>query len=116
MCFHPKLAAHDSGILPAPFPLGRQTWTGPRPLNILPPILSPCSLKISRHHGNFSTCGPPDIQLYRSVEVAGKPQNKPEGPGPVAPPPPPPPPTPPPPPPPPLPPPPSPPPPHSPLS
>src|SRR5258708_2191365 len=81
--FCPKLVAYDSSILPAPFSLERLTQTGPRPLNILPPIISPCSLKISRHHSNFSMCGPPDVQLCRSVEVVGKPQNKPEGPGPM---------------------------------
>src|SRR5258707_8038083 len=82
-CFFPKPVAYDSGILPPPFSLGRWTQTGPRPLNILPPIISPCGLKISRHHGNFSTCRPPDVQLCSSVEVVGKPWNKPEGPGPV---------------------------------
>src|SRR5260221_237748 len=39
-CFFPKPVAYDSGILPAPFSLGRWTQTGPRPLNILPPIIS----------------------------------------------------------------------------
>src|SRR5258707_6779100 len=81
--FCPRPAAYDSGTLPAPFSLGRRTQTGPGPLNILPPILSLCSLKISRHCSNFSTCRPPDVQLCRSVEVMGKPWNEPEGPGPV---------------------------------
>src|SRR5260370_27333361 len=60
---------------------GPRTWTPEYPTPHPLPML--CSLKISRHCNNFSTCRPLDVQLCKSVEVTGKPQNELEGPRPM---------------------------------
>src|SRR5258708_5596134 len=75
--------AYDSGTLPTLFSPGRWTQTVTRPTNILCHILSLHTLQISRHYNNFSTCGPPDVQLYKNAEITGNPWNEPEGPRPM---------------------------------
>src|SRR6266436_3804882 len=83
-CFCPRPAAYDSSTLPTQFSPGRWTWTGTRPINILPHILS---LHIpSKSQGTTTTSQLADLQMSNSAGMwrsQENPWSKPGGPGPV---------------------------------